>query len=253
MTFSSHSRLALASDVAGVVDLGPVLRANVLDVTQPVVDQPELGRPRAPRARRRSHNGRRRSRASRAARRRHTAAPTGSSGPCARRRWRRCGGRRARPGRSPTISLAGTRLSEQPIQRYSGACWDFNFEKKSGCRATHAAAQRRLFSNNSGRTRTSPPTELGVSPTASLGRGFRRVAAFLTNRGYTPDSGSQDFITNRGFSRILADPSPSTTSRGLSRRLADSSQLRVADSRGDSRIFFTLNTSRGFARRLADS
>ena len=28
------------------------------------------------------------------------------------------------PGLSPTISLAGTRLSEQPIQRYSGACWE---------------------------------------------------------------------------------------------------------------------------------
>ena len=55
-------------------------------------------------------------------------------------------------GERPTISLAGTRLSEQPIQRYSGACWDFNRWKKSGCRATHAAAQRRLFSNNSGRS-----------------------------------------------------------------------------------------------------
>jgi hypothetical protein len=35
-------------------------------------------------------------------------------------------------GSSPTISLAGTRLSEQPIQRYFGACCSESRRKKPG-------------------------------------------------------------------------------------------------------------------------
>ena len=39
------------------------------------------------------------------------------------------------PGSRPTISLAGTRLSEQPIHRYSGVCWAARCWKKSGSRS----------------------------------------------------------------------------------------------------------------------
>ncbi len=38
------------------------------------------------------------------------------------------------PGASPTIWFAGTRLSEQPIQRYSGDCRSASPVKKSGSR-----------------------------------------------------------------------------------------------------------------------
>ena len=57
-------------------------------------------------------------------------------------------------GRSPTIWFAGTRLSEQPIQRYSGACASRARSKKPGSRATMSAAQARLFSNSSTRSAT---------------------------------------------------------------------------------------------------
>src|SRR5258706_7398873 len=44
------------------------------------------------------------------------------------------------PGGSPTIWFAGTRLSEQPIQRYPGACFCARREKNCGsCRAMSAA------------------------------------------------------------------------------------------------------------------
>jgi len=39
------------------------------------------------------------------------------------------------------ISFAGTRLSEQPIQRYSGLCWRESFRKNSGSRRLIASAQ----------------------------------------------------------------------------------------------------------------
>jgi hypothetical protein len=45
------------------------------------------------------------------------------------------------PGISPTTSLAGTRLSEQPIQRNSGRCWRARRAKKSGSRARSDSAQ----------------------------------------------------------------------------------------------------------------
>ena len=44
------------------------------------------------------------------------------------------------PGISPTIWLAGTRLSEQPIQRYSGFCCSASVSKKPGSEAVVAAA-----------------------------------------------------------------------------------------------------------------
>ncbi len=47
------------------------------------------------------------------------------------------------PGGRPMIWFAGTRESEQPIHRYSGACWSARREKYSGSaaslRATHAS------------------------------------------------------------------------------------------------------------------
>src|SRR5688500_8832228 len=58
------------------------------------------------------------------------------------------------PGRSPTISFAGTRLSEQPIQRYSGVCCLESLAKNSGSCCTMRRAQERLFSNSSERSFT---------------------------------------------------------------------------------------------------
>src|SRR5690242_450770 len=54
------------------------------------------------------------------------------------------------PGMSPTISLAGTRLSAQPIQRYLGDCWAARRLKKSGCLRVTPSAQARLLANSCG-------------------------------------------------------------------------------------------------------
>src|SRR6478735_9388802 len=54
------------------------------------------------------------------------------------------------PGIKPTISLAGTRESEQPIHKYSGDCCSDNFWKKSGWIFLIDSAQLRLFSNRFG-------------------------------------------------------------------------------------------------------
>src|SRR6185436_4559553 len=51
------------------------------------------------------------------------------------------------PGSSPVIWLAGTRLSEQPIHRYSGACWFDSRWKNSASSATIRADHLRLFSS----------------------------------------------------------------------------------------------------------
>src|SRR4029077_14864070 len=58
------------------------------------------------------------------------------------------------PGGRSTISFAGTRLSEQPIQRSSRACRSTSDVKKAGSRATAAAAQRRLPAKSSSRPLT---------------------------------------------------------------------------------------------------
>src|SRR5690606_17880225 len=50
------------------------------------------------------------------------------------------------PGKRPTISLAGTRLSEQPIQRYLGDCCLESFSKKLASVLRISLAQRRLLS-----------------------------------------------------------------------------------------------------------
>src|SRR4051812_21003815 len=50
------------------------------------------------------------------------------------------------PGNSPTISLAGTRLSEQPIQRYLGLCCLESFSKKRASRVRMSLAHCRLLS-----------------------------------------------------------------------------------------------------------
>src|SRR6476659_4680185 len=56
------------------------------------------------------------------------------------------------PGSRPRISLAGTRLSAQPIHRYCGACCASRLVKKPGVRCSVAAAQRRLLSSSSVRS-----------------------------------------------------------------------------------------------------
>src|SRR6188768_2018414 len=60
----------------------------------------------------------------------------------ARLRWTKIS-----PGSRPTIWFAGTRLSEQPIQRYSGDCWVESLEKNSGSDACILADHARLFAN----------------------------------------------------------------------------------------------------------
>src|SRR5262245_46949768 len=62
------------------------------------------------------------------------------------------------PGRRPTIWLAGTRLSEQPIQRYCGACWPERRRKNSGSCRVISAAHERLLAKRWLRTRISVPT-----------------------------------------------------------------------------------------------
>jgi hypothetical protein len=57
------------------------------------------------------------------------------------------------PGGRSTISLAGTRLSERLIQRYSCACLATSRSKKSGCAAVTRAAQRRLLEKRWARER----------------------------------------------------------------------------------------------------
>src|SRR5690242_3456699 len=51
------------------------------------------------------------------------------------------------PGARPVIWLAGTRLSEQPIHRYSGACWRASLVKNDGSWRRISSAQARLFLN----------------------------------------------------------------------------------------------------------
>src|SRR6478672_5006440 len=50
------------------------------------------------------------------------------------------------PGSTPTIWFAGTRLSEQPIQRYCGACCCASSRKNSGVTCRMASDHFRLFS-----------------------------------------------------------------------------------------------------------
>src|SRR5215469_8551910 len=63
------------------------------------------------------------------------------------------------PGSRPMISLAGTRLSEQPIHRYCGACWPTRRLKNPGSAATLPSAQARLlaFSSSSMRDAVASP------------------------------------------------------------------------------------------------
>src|SRR5450432_3427463 len=49
------------------------------------------------------------------------------------------------PGRSPTISFAGTRLSEHPIQRYLGVCCSASLRKKAASCFVICLDQARLF------------------------------------------------------------------------------------------------------------
>ncbi|MCY1550325.1 hypothetical protein D9M68_865730 [compost metagenome] len=71
------------------------------------------------------------------------------------------------PGIRPTTSLAGTRLSEQPIQRNSGRCCRARRAKNSGSLALSDPAQKRLLANNCSTSIDAP-----VLPTG--GRGMRK-------------------------------------------------------------------------------
>src|SRR5262245_647961 len=62
------------------------------------------------------------------------------------------------PGRSPTISLAGTRLSEQPIHRYFGLCWSTRRLKKVGSRRVISLDQLLLFSSRCFNCTAHPPS-----------------------------------------------------------------------------------------------
>src|SRR5262249_21361929 len=79
------------------------------------------------------------------------------------------------PGRSPTIWFAGTRLSEQPIHRYSGDCCCASFAKKSGSCRRMRSAQVRLFSNSCGRC--------FMAPSAALDEPAERAGLLARDRG----------------------------------------------------------------------
>src|SRR5438874_13245221 len=53
------------------------------------------------------------------------------------------------PGIRPTISFAGTRLSEHPIQRYRGDCWCASFAKNAASDRRMRSAPARLFRKGS--------------------------------------------------------------------------------------------------------
>src|SRR3954451_18880459 len=69
------------------------------------------------------------------------------------------------PGNNPTISLAGTRESEQPIHRYDGACCAASCLKKPGWAAVTVAAHCRLLSNRWERSLTCGSLLLRAGPT----------------------------------------------------------------------------------------
>src|SRR5687768_4972740 len=68
------------------------------------------------------------------------------------------------PGAMPISSLAGTRASEQPIHRYSGACCLASRAKNSGSRSLTDFAQARFRSNR----RFSPGSSIPPSSTCGL-------------------------------------------------------------------------------------
>src|SRR4051812_48791040 len=74
------------------------------------------------------------------------------------------------PGSRFTISFAGTRLSEQPIHRYSGACCAASSEKNRGRSATILAAQRWLLAKRCSRSATTgfPGSGVGMLTTPLL-------------------------------------------------------------------------------------
>src|SRR5918992_3862544 len=78
------------------------------------------------------------------------------------------------PGGRPTISLAGTRLSEQPTHRYCGACWFVRRVKNSGSCRVIFAAQDRLLAKSSLRDRN-----LMLGRRALLDEGVHAGAPFV--------------------------------------------------------------------------
>lgn len=65
------------------------------------------------------------------------------------------------PGPKPTISLAGTRLSAQPIQRNSGVCVRLRRSKYCGSSSLILSAQTRLFSKSFGKNFITALPEFG--------------------------------------------------------------------------------------------
>src|SRR5476651_114758 len=82
------------------------------------------------------------------------------------------------PGSRSTISFAGTRLSEQPIHRYAGACCAASRWKKSGWAAVTLAAHFRLLSRRCERSLTLPLDAWwdGLKAVPYGSRGRRRAA-----------------------------------------------------------------------------
>src|SRR5690606_14237647 len=110
------------------------------------------------------------------------------------------------PGISPTTSLAGTRLSEQPIHRNSGRCWRASRAKNSGSCARNASDQLRLLINNCLTFMSFPVATCGAqkyhpsaTPVLSIVKGARH-----TER-YSSHSVSRDGILlsrHRGLARF---------------------------------------------------
>ena len=90
------------------------------------------------------------------------------------------------PGGRPTIWFAGTRLSEQPIQRYSGAWRSARDAKNPGSAATIAAAHARLRSKSSPRSPMSSQASEGSESVKTHGAvrlrpGYPRPAACVAS------------------------------------------------------------------------
>src|SRR3954451_9126158 len=72
------------------------------------------------------------------------------------------------PGASPTISFAGTRLSEQPIQRYSGFCCSCRRAKNRGSCSSMCAAQAALLANRRSSSGMRPAYHVRMTPQTSF-------------------------------------------------------------------------------------
>src|SRR5512142_2629924 len=107
------------------------------------------------------------------------------------------------------ISLAGTRLSEQPIHRTSGDCCCASLRKKSGRSWSIRAAHLRLFSSSRLKLRSSGESDIG-KPCLTAPRGATSSAAELegTKAMTAVEVGRKAVPVEPGLldrSRIIAD------------------------------------------------